>query len=121
MQATFELKKSSDRVAIAGLAMLATLIVRCRCTSPAASAVRPPPRNATISRPAPSMPSARPLPPAQLIAPAAAVSTVGVASPATNPGSAARAFRLELQDQRAQAGSVAPAARASHSARRTQQ
>ena len=88
MQATFELKKSSDRVAIAGLAMVATLIVGGVSGYAVKSLTTP----------------------AQLIAPAAAVSTVGVASPATNPGSAARAFRLELQDQRAQAGSVAPAA-----------
>jgi len=99
MQATIELKKSSDRVAIAGLAMVATLIVGGVSGYAVKSLTTP----------------------AQLIAPAAAVSTVGVASPATNPGSAARAFRLELQDQRAQGGSVAPAARASHSARRTQQ
>ena len=79
MQATFELKKSSDRVAIAGLAMVATLIVGGVSGYAVKSLTTP----------------------AQLIAPAAAVSTVGVASPATNPGSAARAFRLELQDQRA--------------------
>ena len=98
MQATIELKKSSDRFAIAVLATLATLIVGGVSGYAVKSLTTP----------------------AQLIAPAAAVSTVGVASPASDPGIAGRALRLELQDQTAQGASVAPAARASH-ARRSQQ
>lgn len=99
MQATFELKKSPDRAAIAGIAMFATLLVG----GVSGYAVR----SLTTSAP--------------LIAPAAAVSTVGVASSNSDRAAAARALRLELQDQKAQAGSVAPAAPASHSTRRTQQ
>lgn len=98
MQATFELKKSPDRVAIAGLAMLATLFVG----GVSGYAVK----SLTTSAPA--------------IA-AATASTVGAASQASDPSIAGRALRLELQDQRAQAGSVAPAARASRPANRTQQ
>jgi small-conductance mechanosensitive channel len=99
MQASFELKRSPDRIAIAGLAMLATLIVG----GASGYAVK-------------SLTTA-----AQVIAPAAAVSTVGVASPATDAGMAGRALRLEVQDQKSQAGAAAPAAKASHAARRTQQ
>jgi hypothetical protein len=99
MQATFELKKSPDRVAIAGLAMLATLFVG----GVSGYAVK---SLTTTSAPA--------------IA-AAAVSSVGIASPNSDHAAAASALRLELQDQRAQAGSVAPAARASRPAKRTQQ
>jgi hypothetical protein len=98
MQATFELKKSPDRVAIAGLAMLATLLLG----GVSGYAVK----SLTTSAPA--------------IA-AAATSTVGVASQASDPNIAGRALRLELQDQKAQVGSIAPAAPASHSTRRTQQ
>ena len=98
MQATFELKKSPDRAAIAGIAMVATLLVG----GISGYAVR----SLTTSAP--------------LIAPAAA-STLGVASQTSDRAAAGRALRLELQDQKAQVGSVAPAAPASHSTRRTQQ
>jgi hypothetical protein len=98
MQATFELKKSPDRAAIAGLAMVATLFVG----GVSGYAVK----SLTTSAPA--------------IA-AAAVSSAGIASPNSDHAAAARALRLELQDQRAQAGSVAPATLASRPAHRTQQ
>jgi hypothetical protein len=98
MQATVALKKAPDRMALVSLAMFATLVVG----GVSGYAVK----GLTTS--------------AALIAPAVRVSTVGVASPATDPGIAKRALRLEVQDQNAQAGSTAPAA-ASHAAKRTQQ
>jgi hypothetical protein len=99
MQASIDLRKSPDRVALATLAMLATLVVG----GVGGYAVK----GLTSS--------------SATIAPAAAVSTVTVASQASDPGIAKRALQLELQDQKAQAGVTAPAAQASHSARRTQQ
>src|ERR1700732_1683323 len=98
-QASIDLRKSPDRVALATIAMLATLVVG----GVGGYAVK----GLTSS--------------AALIAPAATVSTAGVAPPASDPGIAKRVLRLELQDQSAQAGVAAPAAQASHSARRTQQ
>jgi hypothetical protein len=99
MQASIDLRKSPDRVAIVGLAMFATLVLG----GVGGYAVK-----GLTSSPA-------------LIAPAATVSTVGVASPASDPGIAKRALQLELQDQKTQAGVTAPTAQASHSKRRTQQ
>ena len=99
MQASFDLKKSPDRVMIAGFAMLATLVVG----GVSGYAVK----GLTTS--------------AALIAPAVTVSAAGLASQASDPGIAKRALQLELQDQKTQAGTIVPPARASHPARRTQQ
>jgi hypothetical protein len=98
MQATFELKKAPNRVVIAGFGMLAALVIG----GAGGYAVK----GLTAG-------------PAILSTGVTSVSTSGIASQASDPGSAKRALRIELQDEKSQASVAAPAA--ATRTRRTQQ
>lgn len=98
MQATYELKKSPDRVVIAGFGMLVALAIG----GAGGYAVK------GLTAAAPGIPAAT-----------SAISA-GVASQVSDPGFARRALRLELQDQKSQVSSVgAPATDFNHDSRLT--
>ena len=99
MQATYELKKSPDRVAIAGFGILVALVIG----GAGGYAVK------GLTAAAPAIPAAT-----------SAISA-GVASQASDPGFAKRALRLELKDQKSQGSSVAaPSTDFNHDSRLSQ-
>ena len=100
MQATYELKKSPDRLVVAGFGMLVALVIG----GAGGYAVK------GLTTSAPAIPAA-----------VTSASSVGIASQALDPGFAKRTLRLELQDQKSQSAVVAAPAAAQHRAKVTQQ
>ena len=98
MQATYELKKP-DRLVIAGLGMLAALVIG----GASDYAVK------GFTAASPAIPAAT------------SVSTAGVAAQASDPGVAKRALRLELHDQQSQASVAGRSAVPAHQKKITQQ